>query len=47
MHDRMIVEAVDIALRASGMPPVGALEQDPPLAPVPKIDRMIGWREDE
>ena len=31
MHDRMIVEPVDIALRAVGMAPVRALEEGPPL----------------
>ena len=42
MHDRMIVERVDIALRAVGMAPVGALEKSPPLRPSLQIDRTPG-----
>src|SRR5436309_9866066 len=34
MHDRMIVEPIDIALRAIGVAPVGALEEGPPFTPI-------------
>ena len=40
MHDGMIVEPVDVALRPVGMPPVRALGEGPPLAEVAQIDRM-------
>ena len=45
MHDRMIVERVDVALRPVRMPPVRAPGELPPLAPVAQIDRMRRWRE--
>src|SRR5579871_3402092 len=47
MHNGMIVERLDITLRAIGMTPIGALEQSPPLAEVAEVDGMIGRREDE
>ena len=39
VHDRMIVEHVDVALGPVGMAPVGALHERPPLAPVAQIER--------
>ena len=41
VHDRMIVERVDVALRPVGMAPVGALDELPPLAPVAQVDRVL------
>ena len=38
MHDGMIVEAVDSAVRAVRMTPVRAFEKCPPLAPIAQID---------
>src|SRR6185312_9841369 len=38
MHDRMTVEHVDTALWAIRVPPVGALHELPPSAPVAEID---------
>ena len=45
MHDRMVVAAVDVALGAVGMPPVGALQKGPPFAPVAQVDRPRRGRE--
>src|SRR6188474_1671755 len=45
VHHRMVVEALDITVRAVGMLPVCPLEKCPPLAPVAQIDRMLWWRE--
>ena len=39
VHDRMIVQIIDVALRAVGMTPVGTFKKSPPLAPVAQIDR--------
>ena len=47
MHDRMMVEPVDVALRAVGVAPVRALEEGPPFTPVAQIDRARRRREDE
>jgi hypothetical protein len=47
MHDRMVVECVDIALRTVGMTPICVLEIPPPLAKVLQIDRMAWRREDQ
>jgi len=41
VHDRMIVEPVDVAFRAIGVAPVRALEEGPPLAPVAQIDLAL------
>ena len=45
VHDRMIVQAVDVALRPVRMPPIRALQEPPPFAPIFQIDRMIRRRE--
>ena len=45
VHDRMIVEIIDVALRAVGMAPVGTLEKSPPLTPIAQIDRARRRRE--
>ena len=45
VHDRMIVERVDVAPWPVRMPPVRALHERPPLAVVAKVDRMIGRTE--
>ena len=47
VHDRMIVEPVDVALRTIGVTPVGAEFERPPFAPVSQIDRMLRRREDQ
>ena len=47
MHDRMIVEPIDIALRAVGVTPVRALKEGPPLTPVAQIDWARRLREDK
>ena len=39
VHDRMIVEPIDVAVRSVGMLPICALQEGPPLTPVAKIDR--------
>ena len=43
----MIVEPVDVALGTVGMPPVGALHERPPLAPVAQIDVEARLHEDQ
>ena len=45
MHHWVIVESVDVALRAVGVTPVGAFQELPPLAPVLQIDRTLRRRE--
>ena len=47
VHDRVIVERVDIAVRTVRMAPVGALEERPPLTSVCQVDRMFRRGEDE
>ena len=47
MHDRMIVEPVDVALRTVGVAPVRAFQERPPLAPVAEIDLARRRREYE
>src|SRR5262249_46752379 len=43
----MIVQAVDIALRPVGMPPIRVFKVAPPLAEVSQIDRMVGRGENQ
>src|SRR4051794_30883020 len=45
MHDRVMVMHIDVALRSIRMPPVGALHELPPLAPVAQI--RYAWRRRE
>ena len=49
VHDRMVVEALDAAAGTVRPPPVRALQQGPPLAPVPEVhavlDRMARFSE--
>src|ERR1700730_14814476 len=45
VHDRMIVERVDVALGTVWMAPVGALHELPPLAPIAEIDGPRGRRQ--
>ena len=40
MHDRMVVQRIDIALRPVGMTPIRVLQIPPPLAEVFQIDGM-------
>ena len=47
MHDRMIIEPGDIAVRSVGMAPVRALEEGPPLTPVAQIDWARRRRKNE
>ena len=47
MHNRMGVEAVDSALCAVGMTPIGAFQEPPPLTPIAQIDAMRRRRKDE
>src|SRR5215211_5453319 len=43
MHDGMVVERIDVALRPVRVPPVGALGERPPLAIIAQVDR-VPWR---
>ena len=45
VHDRMIVEALEVALGSVRMAPIGALGERPPLAEVAQIDRVLRRRE--
>src|SRR5579864_1606738 len=45
MHHRMIVQPINIALRAVRVAPVRTLEEGPPFTPVPQIHRAGRRRE--
>jgi hypothetical protein len=47
VHDRMAVEPTDRAAWAVETAPVGAELEIPPMAPVGRVDRVLGWRENE
>jgi hypothetical protein len=47
VDDRMVVQAVDVAFRPVGMPPIRALQISPPLAEVSQVDRTIWRRENQ
>src|SRR6478672_11365367 len=47
MHDRMGVEAVNVTFPPVGMAPIRTPHKGPPLGPVPQIDGMLWWYENQ
>src|ERR1700683_5660550 len=43
VHDRMIPEIVDVALRSVGVAPIRTLEEGPPLTPFAQL-HLARWR---